>query len=115
MDNDSDKFVLYDAGENFTNKRSPLENLRKEYGCFIYRYEPCNVGNIRKMTIIFPSITIASAKDHKRASIDNTGPSDIYNDKNRNKKNENDIFEADNISKNSSVSNKKTTYKFVDW
>ena len=67
------------------------------------------------MSLVVFKKTIASSKDHKRASIDNTGPSDIYNDKNRNKKNDNDIFEADNISKNSSVSNKKTTYKFVDW
>jgi hypothetical protein len=72
------------------------------------------------MTIIFPSITIAAPKDYKRASIDNTGPSDMYNDQiykgKQNKKiqgSEND--DVDNNSKHSSLSNKKVNYKFIDW
>ena len=56
MDNDADKFMLYDAGENFSRTATQFKNLRKEHGCFIYRYEPCNVGNIRKMTIVLPAI-----------------------------------------------------------
>jgi len=54
--NDHDNFVLYDNGENFNNKGVQFKNLRREHGAFIYRYEPCNVGNIRKMVILFPSI-----------------------------------------------------------
>lgn len=52
-----DKFVLYDNGENFS-KLSTLQmsKLRTEMGCFMYRYEPVNVGNIRKMNIILPSL-----------------------------------------------------------
>ena len=72
------------------------------------------------MTIIFPSITIAAPKDYKRASIDNTGPSDMYNDQTykgkQNKKGQgNDNDDVDNNSKHSSLSNKKVNYKFIDW
>ena len=62
------------------------------------------------MTIIFPSITIAPTKDYKRASIDNTGPSEIYNDKNKPSKDD-----IDSNSKHSSLSSKKIIYKFNDW
>lgn len=52
---DNDKFVLYDAGENYTKVHSyALDKIRNEHGSFIYRYEPCNVGNIRKMLVVLP-------------------------------------------------------------
>ena len=57
VDNDTDKFVLYDSGENYNQKSIQYKNLRKEHGAFIYRYEPCNVGNIRKMIILFPALS----------------------------------------------------------
>lgn len=52
---EGDKYVLYDAGENFTKVHQfPLDKIRNEQGIFIYRYEPCNVGNIRKMIVVLP-------------------------------------------------------------
>lgn len=54
---DKDKFTLFDTGENFTKKiSSTRQQLRCEHGSFMYRYEPCNLGNIRKMLVIIPSI-----------------------------------------------------------
>jgi len=50
-----DKFVLYDNGENFEKLSTfQMSQVRMELGCFMYRYEPCNVGNIRKMVILLP-------------------------------------------------------------
>lgn len=57
MDGDHDKFILYDAGENYDKKGVQFKDIRKEHGTFVYRYEPCNVGNIRKMIIIYPMIS----------------------------------------------------------
>lgn len=52
---EGDKYVLYDAGENYTKVHQfPLDKIRNEHGTFIYRYEPCNVGNIRKMIVALP-------------------------------------------------------------
>ena len=52
---DGDKYVLYDSGENFTKVHEyPLDRIRNEQGVFMYRYEPCNVGNIRKMIVVLP-------------------------------------------------------------
>ncbi len=72
------------------------------------------------MTIIFPSIVVAPLRDYKRASIDNTGPTDMYNDQmNKSKQNKkgqgNEADDVDNYSKHSSLSNKKVNYKFVEW
>lgn len=72
------------------------------------------------MTIIFPSIVVAPLRDCKRASIDNTGPTDMYNDQiNKSKQNKkgqgNEADDVDNNSKHSSLSNKKVNYKFVEW
>ena len=66
LDNDQDKFVLYDNGENYNTKGVQFKDIRKEHGSFIYRYEPCNVGNIRKMIIIFPSITCISLRNQAK-------------------------------------------------
>ena len=68
--NENDKFVLYDNGENPTLKGAQFKNLRKEHGAFIYRYEPCNVGNIRKMIIIFPAITCININPNKKDARD---------------------------------------------
>lgn len=67
---DGDRFVLYDNGENPTHKGQSYKNVRKEHGAFVYRYEPCNVGNIRKMTIIFPSINCLNINPNKKYQLD---------------------------------------------
>lgn len=76
MDGDQDKFILYDNGENFKKKGLQFKELRKEHGTFIYRYEPCNVGNIRKMIILYPSINCirleASDKESSAMTNDQT-------------------------------------------
>ena len=54
---DNDKFTLYDNGENFQKLNSySMSQLRSEFGTFLYRYEPCNVGNIRKMMVLLPTV-----------------------------------------------------------
>ena len=30
--------------------------MRAEHGYFSYNYEPCNVGNIRKMVVVLPKV-----------------------------------------------------------
>lgn len=55
---EGDKYVLYDSGENFTKAQNMVpERIRNEHGYFTYRYEPCNVGNIRKMVVVIPALT----------------------------------------------------------
>ena len=60
VNSEKDKYVLYDNGESYesTKKEMIFDNvqLRQEYGAFMFRYELCNVGNIRKMKIIMPNI-----------------------------------------------------------
>jgi hypothetical protein len=52
-----DKFTLYDHGVNFSKKNSyTMDQIRIEHGQFFFRYEPCHVGNIRKMIVLLPSI-----------------------------------------------------------
>ena len=52
---EGDKYVLYDSGENYTKVHEyTLDKIRNEHGAFLYRYEPCNVGNIRKMVVLLP-------------------------------------------------------------
>ena len=43
-----EKFILYDTSNGST------QNC--DHGCFHYRYEPCNVGNIRKMLVLLPNV-----------------------------------------------------------
>ena len=53
----NDKFILYDNGENFSKLSTfKMSQVRTEQGYFMYRYEPCNVGNIRKMVIVLPIV-----------------------------------------------------------
>ena len=53
----NDKFILYDSGENFSKLSTfKMSQVRTEHGYFMYRYEPCNVGNIRKMVIVLPDV-----------------------------------------------------------
>ena len=53
----NDKFTLYDNGENYSKLANySMSQLRVEHGTFLYRYEPCNVGSIRKMLILLPSV-----------------------------------------------------------
>eukprot|EP00356_Strombidium_inclinatum_P001049 CAMPEP_0170511086 /NCGR_PEP_ID=MMETSP0208-20121228/66109_1 /TAXON_ID=197538 /ORGANISM="Strombidium inclinatum, Strain S3" /LENGTH=152 /DNA_ID=CAMNT_0010794591 /DNA_START=2953 /DNA_END=3411 /DNA_ORIENTATION=+ len=58
VDNEKDKYVLYDNGESYDSKKLnfDLSNLRREMGSFLFRYELCNVGNIRKMRVMLPQI-----------------------------------------------------------
>ena len=50
------KFILYDNGENASRKGVAFRDIRREHGTFIFRYDPCNDGNIRKMMVLFPSV-----------------------------------------------------------
>lgn len=69
---EGDKYILYDNGENFNKvHRYALDKIRNEHGAFVYRYEPCNVGNIRKMIIVLP-ILVQSSASHIN------GPENIY-------------------------------------
>lgn len=53
----NEKFILYDNGENYSKLSTfKMSQLRTEQGYFSYRYEPCNVGNIRKMLIVIPRV-----------------------------------------------------------
>jgi hypothetical protein len=53
----NEKFYLYDNGENFTKLSSyNISQLRSEHGSFLFRYEPCNVGNIRRMLVVLPNV-----------------------------------------------------------
>ena len=55
---EGDKYILYDNGENFTKiSQHSKDKIRTEHGIYSYRYEPCNVGNIRKMIVIVPALT----------------------------------------------------------
>lgn len=55
---EGDKYILYDNGENFTKiSHQQKDKIRTEHGIYSYRYEPCNVGNIRKMIVIVPALT----------------------------------------------------------
>ena len=55
---EKDKYVLYDNGESYDHKEvyDSAIHYRQEYGAFMFRYELCNVGNIRKMRVIMPNI-----------------------------------------------------------
>jgi hypothetical protein len=54
---EGDKYVLYDNGENHDKVNElPIDKIRNEHGAFFFRYEPCNVGNIRKMIILLPAL-----------------------------------------------------------
>ena len=57
VDGLKNQYVLFDNGESYVNPGFDIKNLRKEYGSFTYRYEPRNIGNIRKMVVIFPAVT----------------------------------------------------------
>ena len=50
------KFVLYDDGDNYNQYTSEMKNLRVEHATFVFKYVPCNVGNIRKIYAIFPTV-----------------------------------------------------------
>ena len=70
---EGDKYVLYDAGENFTKvSQYPIDKIRNEHGAFLYRYEPCNVGNIRKMVVILPTHLVIALPPN--APVDNIVP-----------------------------------------
>jgi len=56
VDGQKNQFVLYDNGENFVNTEARPEELRVEHGAFKFSYVPCNVGNIRKVCCLFPTV-----------------------------------------------------------
>ena len=54
---DSDEYVLYDSGENYTKvSKTETHKARNEHAVYLYRYEPCYIGNIRKMVTIIPAL-----------------------------------------------------------
>lgn len=70
---EGDKYVLYDSGENYTKaSQFSADKIRNEHGVFQYRYEPCNVGNIRKMIVVLPILTQTSLP--QGMAVDNTLP-----------------------------------------
>lgn len=54
--NNKNQFVLYDAGENYQAKNVAYRDIRREFGLFMYRYDPSYDGNIRKMQIVLPAV-----------------------------------------------------------
>lgn len=61
---EGDVYVLYDNGENYTKTgKVPDSAIRKEYGVYLFKYEPCNIGNIRKMVTIVPGLTFCTIPD----------------------------------------------------
>lgn len=49
--------MLYNNGRSYESKSGKdTSSLRKEYGLFMFRYELCNIGNIRKMHILLPHL-----------------------------------------------------------
>jgi hypothetical protein len=71
---EGDKYVLYDSGENFSKVHQfPLDKIRNEHGVYIYRYEPCNVGNIRKMIVVLPTLVMQPLPPQTNV-LDNTLP-----------------------------------------
>ena len=56
VDGDKNKFVLYDSGEKYKSKNIPYRDMRREFGLFMYRYDPSYDGNIRKMCIVLPAV-----------------------------------------------------------
>ena len=57
-----------------------FSDIRKEHGAFLYKYEPCNVGNIRKMIIIYPQIVCKriGAKENSVAMTNDPGGNNVY-------------------------------------
>ena len=60
VNNERNMYVLYDNGEAYGSKnlRFDMANVRREYGAFMFRYEMCNVGNIRKMKVLMPLLDV---------------------------------------------------------
>ena len=48
--------MLYDAGESFTKKGICQEDARAEHGAFLYRFIPAQMGKMRKMDILIPTV-----------------------------------------------------------
>lgn len=69
LDNEHNKFVLYDNGENFNQKGVQFKYIRKEIAAINYWYEPCNIGNIRKMLVIMPTISCVNIKSFRSNNL----------------------------------------------
>jgi hypothetical protein len=63
---DKDTYVLYNNGDAMDSS-----NPRCEYGAFIYRYEMCNVGNIRKMKIMLPNLNYKPEINNEDVEVEN--------------------------------------------
>ena len=76
----NEKFILYDNGENYSKLPTfKMSQLRTEHGYFTYKYEPCNVGNIRKMVIVLPRIQpVLSQEDNEKYSLIKDKPETLY-------------------------------------
>jgi hypothetical protein len=66
VDGLKNQYVLFDNGESYVNPGFDKQNLRREMGSFTYRYEPCNIGNIRKMVVIYPAVACYKFKNSER-------------------------------------------------
>ena len=67
---EGDQYVLYDNGENYTKiGKYPNDQIRNEYGVFMFKYEPCNIGNIRKMVTILPQLIYTAIHDQNNPDL----------------------------------------------
>lgn len=76
---DRHKYILYDNGESYSNQKNVDENvLRVEHAAFLFSYVPCNVGNIRKVTVLLPTVKIVDDDNstNKLKSIETRSNSD---------------------------------------
>lgn len=66
---DNDSYMLYDTGEAYDSKQLRLDrrNLRQEHGTFIFSYEMSNVGNIRQLKVILPTLEVING--HRESSF----------------------------------------------
>ena len=80
LETDHTKFILYDAGESFTKKGTCREDVRAEHGAFLYRFVPAQMGKMRKMDIIIPTVKRSSYGISKLALMAGNMDSDEEND-----------------------------------
>ncbi|CDW77632.1 tubby-related protein 1 [Stylonychia lemnae] len=67
---EGDQYILYDNGENFSKGSKFNQNqIRNEHGVFLFKYEPCNIGNIRKMVSILPSLIYTCIPDQNNPDL----------------------------------------------
>jgi hypothetical protein len=63
-------YTLYDNGAN-PKKATGGQRARQEYGAFFFRYEPCQVGNIRRIAIALPNLLPCGVGMNETTKLDN--------------------------------------------